>query len=361
MEFWWSRLSKTPPKFHEKRDKKERSFGWFGGGGRTGGGGSDGGGSCRGRSCGGHTHASNTAEAKQQQQKQNKEAKQQQQSSNSKAATAKQQQQSSNSKAATAKQQQQSSNSKAATAAAGVFGALWRDPTVCWPPVCCLCLTLSFAATLSKLACLCAMHQVPQRGAHHGTRRTRTSTAQEGSYGPNSPSLRMGEQAMRKVQFPGPLKTFNSSRAAGGGGSGDHAALKKARAALAAAQDADFPQSFIDELAQEVQCRRKEREQKKTIGARLDSASAAWEKARAKYQEAEAGVAAAADTLDNTLEADKVLREQARTECVKEDNETENRMTAVESTRHSATCSTVWRRHGRPEPRPQLGFKKQCP
>ena len=200
-------------------------------------------------------------------------------------------------------------------------------------------------------------------------RRTRTSTAQEGSYGPNSPSLRMGVQAMRKVQFPGPLNVqalwttasggrhrdrwrhrgtpgtqpapkrapFNSSRAAGGGGSGDHAALQKAEAALAAAQDADLPQSFIDELAQEVQSRRKEREQKKTIGARLDSASAAtkrakaaWEKARAKYQEAEAGVAAAADVLVNALEAEKVLREQARTECTKEDSGTENWMTAAE-------------------------------
>ena len=55
---------------------------------------------------------------------------------------------------------------------------------------------------------------------------------------------------------------------------------------------------------------------KKPIGARLESASAAtkrakaaWEKARAKYQEAEAGVAAAADTLVNALEAEKVLRE----------------------------------------------------
>ena len=113
---------------------------------------------------------------------------------------------------------------------------------------------------------------------------------------------------------PAPKRApFNSSRAAGGGGSGDHAALKKAEAALAAAQDADLPQSFIDELAQEVQSRRKEREQKKTIGARLDSASAAakrakaaWEKARAKYQEAEAGVAAAADDLVNALEAEKV-------------------------------------------------------
>ena len=265
---------KTPPKFHEKtpRERQKRAKFWVVRRRPEGGlaeGSPDGGGSCRA-----DTHTLQTQQKRSSNSKsRSKEAKQQQQQSSnskaadSKAATAKQQQQSSNSKskAATAKQQQQQrkqlqrkqQQQQEFSELCGVI------PTVCWPPVCCLCLTLSFAANLSKLACLCAMHQVPQRGAHHGTRRTRTSTAQEGSYGPNSPSLRMGEQAMRKVQFPGPLKTFNSSRAAGGGGSGDHAALKKARAALAAAQDADFPQSFIDELAQEVQCRRKEREQKK--------------------------------------------------------------------------------------------------
>ena len=61
---------------------------------------------------------------------------------------------------------------------------------------------------------------------------------------------------------PAPKRApFNSSRAAGGG---DHAALKKAEAALAAAQDADLLQSFIDDLAQEVQCRRKRTRTEKT-------------------------------------------------------------------------------------------------
>ena len=137
---------------------------------------------------------------------------------------------------------------------------------------------------------------------------------------------------------PAPKRAPTSSeRTTGGSGTGDHLALKKAEAALTAAQEADLPQSFIDELAQEVQSRRKEREQQKPIGARLDSASAAtkrakasWEKARTKFQEAEAGVAAAADVLVNALEMERTLREQARNECTKEDNETENRMTAAE-------------------------------
>ena len=138
---------------------------------------------------------------------------------------------------------------------------------------------------------------------------------------------------------PAPKRApFNSSRAPGGGGSGDHAALEKAEAALAAAQDADLPQSFIDELAQEVQSRRKEREQKKTnwwktglsLRSNETSQGSLGERPRTKYQEAEAGVAAAADTLVNALEAEKVLREQARTECTEKDSETENRMTAAE-------------------------------
>ena len=137
---------------------------------------------------------------------------------------------------------------------------------------------------------------------------------------------------------PAPKRAPTSSeRTTGGSGTGDHLALKKAEAALTAAQEADLPQSFIDELAQEVQSRRKEREQQKPIGARLDSASAAtkrakasWEKARTKFQEAEAGVAAAADGLVNALETERTLWEQARNECTKEDNETENRMTAAE-------------------------------
>ena len=79
---------------------------------------------------------------------------------------------------------------------------------------------------------------------------------------------------------------FNCSRTAGGGGSGDHAALKKAESSLTAAQDADLSQNFIDELAQEVQSRRKERDQKKPIGARLDSASAATKRAKAAWESA---------------------------------------------------------------------------
>ena len=129
----------------------------------------------------------------------------------------------------------------------------------------------------------------------------------------------------------------HSERTTSASGTGDFSALRKAEAALTAAQEADLPQSFIDELAQEVQSRRKEREQQKPIGARLDSASAAtkrakaaWEKARTKYQEAEAGVAAAADVLVNALQTERALREQARSECTKEDTENANRMTAAE-------------------------------
>ena len=102
--------------------------------------------------------------------------------------------------------------------------------------------------------------------------------------------------------------------------------------ALSAAQEGGLPQNFIDELAQGVQSRRQEREQqKKTIGSMLASASAATKvKARAKCQDAEAGVASAADVLVSAFEAEKVLREQALTECMKDDNETESRMTAAE-------------------------------
>ena len=46
--------------------------------------------------------------------------------------------------------------------------------------------------------------------------------------------------------------------------------LKKAEAALLAAQEAGLPQSFIDEFLQEVQSRRQERESRKQIGARRD-------------------------------------------------------------------------------------------
>ena len=77
--------------------------------------------------------------------------------------------------------------------------------------------------------------------------------------------------------------------------------------------------------------------QQKPMCARLDSASAAtkrakaaWERARAKYKEAEDGVAAAADVLVNTFEAEKALREQARTECTKEEAENEGRTTTAE-------------------------------
>ena len=72
---------------------------------------------------------------------------------------------------------------------------------------------------------------------------------------------------------PAPKRApFNSSRAAGGGGSGDHAQLsRKPKQHSPQHRMQNLPQSFINELAQEVQCRRKEREQKKPIGARLDS------------------------------------------------------------------------------------------
>ena len=70
---------------------------------------------------------------------------------------------------------------------------------------------------------------------------------------------------------PAPKRApYNSSRTAGGSGSGDHAALKKAEAALTAAQDADLPQNFIDELAQQ-------RNVPRQLG-----------RERARYQEAEA-------------------------------------------------------------------------
>ena len=117
VEFWWSRLSKTSPKFHEKtpreRDKKERSFGWFGGGRRAD--------RRRGVRRRGVLprevlRRTNTRFKHSRSKAATAKAEAKKQSSNSKAATAKQQQQSSNSKAATAKQQQQSSNSKAATA-----------------------------------------------------------------------------------------------------------------------------------------------------------------------------------------------------------------------------------------------------
>ena len=73
-----------------------------------------------------------------------------------------------------------------------------------------------------------------------------------------------------------------------------------------------------------------EREQEKPIGAGLDSASAtkraeaAWEKARANLQVEEALVASAA------VEAEKMLREQARTERALEGNECGSKMTAAE-------------------------------
>ena len=104
-----------------------------------------------------------------------------------------------------------------------------------------------------------------------------------------------------------------------------------------AAQEAGLPLNFIDEFAHEVQSRRVEREHQKPSGARLDSASAAtkrakaaWEKARAKFQDAEALVASVADVLVNALKAEKVLRKQARTECTKEDSDCESKMAAAE-------------------------------
>ena len=120
-------------------------------------------------------------------------------------------------------------------------------------------------------------------------------------------------------------------------GKSESSQVKQAEAALVAAQEAGLPQNFIDELAQEVQCRRVERKQQKPIGARLDSASAAtkrakgaWETARAKHQEAEALVASAAGVLVSAREAEKVLWEKARTECTKEHNDYENKTTAAE-------------------------------
>ena len=56
-------------------------------------------------------------------------------------------------------------------------------------------------------------------------------------------------------------------RAPRGGGRASQR-LKKAEAALLAAQEAGLPQSFIDEFLQEVQSRRQERESRKQIGAR---------------------------------------------------------------------------------------------
>ena len=165
---------------------------------------------------------------------------------------------------------------------------------------------------------------------------------------------------------PKRMPAYQTSTTAGGSGiKSESSPLKKVEAALEAATEAGLPQNFTDELAQEVQSRRLERVQQKPICARLDSSSAAtkrakavWEKARAKYQETEALVAPAADVLVNALEAEKVLREQARTECTKEDSDYEGKMTAVEP--HEVLRNVIdsvekaW-------PRARSGFKKQCP
>ena len=67
-----------------------------------------------------------------------------------------------------------------------------------------------------------------------------------------------------------------------------------------------------------------------TASAGTKRVKAASEKARTKYQEAEALVASVADVLVNALEVEKVLREQTRTECTKVDSDYESKMTAAE-------------------------------
>ena len=146
---------------------------------------------------------------------------------------------------------------------------------------------------------------------------------------------------------PAPKRApFNSSRAAGGGGSADHAALKKAEAAVEG-KNANRKNQLVQGWTQPPQQQNVPRQP--------------WEKARAKYQEAEAGVGAAADVLVNTLETERALWEQARTECTKEDSETENRMTAAELHEVLRNVLDSVEKVCRPEARPQLGFKKQCP
>ena len=169
---------------------------------------------------------------------------------------------------------------------------------------------------------------------------------------------------MRKVQFPGPLNVQEDTVIAGDTDEylqeADQATTQLSRKPKQHSPQHKMQTSHTVSSTKSPRRSRAEREQKKTIGARLNSASAATkrakaalEKARAKCQEAEASVAAAADTLVNALEAEK----QARTECVKEDNETENRMTAAEL---HEVLRNVLERRGHPEPKPQLEEYQDC-
>ena len=83
------------------------------------------------------------------------------------------------------------------------------------------------------------------------------------------------------------------------------------------------------------------------IGVKLDAAAAAtkralaaWENARERSQEAEAGVAAEADTLVSAFEAEETHREQARNENTKEANESGSRVTTAAELRETL-CSVI--------------------
>ena len=170
----------------------------------------------------------------------------------------------------TRRQQQRQQQQPTATAAAtaGVFGALGRDPTVCWPLDCCLCQTrLSLAAKLFGLACQSFRFHNTRPAMELGLgRRTRATTAREGSscgkcnFLDRATCRLCGKQRQEKdtaiagesdepllgtQPAPKRMPTFQTST------TGGPSLLKEAEAALVAAQEAGLPQNFIDELAQE--------------------------------------------------------------------------------------------------------------
>ena len=214
--------------------------------------------------------------------------------------------------------------------------------------VVCVKRVLSLAAKLFEyvLARCITFHNARLTMALGLGRRARATPAQEGSSGPSPSSLQMGAQAVRQMQLLGPCHLQTLRQTATGGRHRDRWRIRRASSRYTASTEANA--SVSDERAS-----RRKRRQKRVIAAeesrgstcgipgsgsttelhrrtRAGSAKADEWNANTKYQEAEALVASAADVLVSALEAEKVLREQARTERTMEDNDFESKMTAAE-------------------------------